>query len=121
MRLFQIVTVLALFGLQPASGQQAFDSAKFNRDRAAGKALIEVWIRCTQSAATKLANGSKEGAEVVAVAVFGACSQNQQSFFQNLLQSKMSVPMAEDLIHQIRAKIREQVIAQVVTLRAGRP
>jgi hypothetical protein len=85
MRLFQIVTVLALFGLQPASGQQAFDSAKFNRDRAAGKALIEVWIRCTQSAATKLANGSKEGAEVV------RCLLSEPTVFLSKSASKQDV------------------------------
>jgi len=106
---------------QPAWGAGFMDPAEFQRDIAAGDALVDQWIKCTQLAAGKLAGSSQEGAEVVAVAVFGGCSGLQEQFYQHLLRIKMTVSQADDLTAKIRAKMREQIIAQVVTLRAKSP
>jgi hypothetical protein len=104
---------------QPAWGAGIMDDpAAFERDIAAGNTLMDQWIKCTQAAAGKLAGSSQEGAEVVAVAVFGGCSGFQERFYQHLLRIKMTVSQADDLIAKIRAKMREQIIAQVLTLRA---
>jgi hypothetical protein len=87
----------------------------------AGDALIDQWIACTQQATTKLAGSSQEGAEVVAVAVLGTCAGFQERLYQHLLRTKMTVSQADINTAQIQAKMREQIIAQVLTLRAKSP
>jgi hypothetical protein len=116
-RAWQILAAIILL-VQPAWGAGFMDPAAFERDIAAGNTLMDQWIKCTQVAAGKLAGSSQEGAEVVAVAVFGGCSGFQERFYQHLLRIKMTVSQADDLIAKIRAKMREQIIAQVLTLRA---
>ena len=97
------------------------DSAALQRDIAAGTALIDQWIECTQAATAKLAGSSQEGAEVVVVAVFGTCSGFQERLYQHFLRTKMTISMGDDYTSKIRAKMREQIIAQLVTLRAKSP
>jgi hypothetical protein len=80
-------------------------------------AVVEV----SSPATAKPAGSSQEGAEVVAVAVFGGCSGFQERFYQHLLRIKMTVSQSEDLTAKIRAKMREQIVAQVLTLRAKSP
>jgi hypothetical protein len=111
---FAAITLLA----QPAWGQGSLDSATLQRDIAAGNVLVDRWIECTQTTTAKLANSSQEGAEMVAIAVFGTCSGFQEQFYQHLLRTKMTVSQSDDLTAKIRAKMRDQIIAQVVTLRA---
>jgi hypothetical protein len=119
-RVWQILAAIILLA-QPAWGQGSLDPAALQRDIAGGNALVERWIECSQAAAAKLANSSQEGAEVVAVAVFGACSGFQERLYQHFLRTKMTVGMADDYAAKIRAKMREQIIAQVLTLRAKSP
>ena len=86
-----------------------------------GNALMDQWIVCTRVATAKLAGSFQEGAEVVAVAVFGGCSGFQERFYQHLLRIKMTGSQSDDLTAKIRAKMREQIVAQVPTLRAKSP
>jgi 3-oxoacyl-(acyl-carrier-protein) synthase len=111
-RVWQILATICLLSL-PAWGAGFMDPATFERDVAAGNALMDQWIKWTQVAAAKLAGSSQEGAEVVAVAVFGGCSGFQERFYQHLLRIKMTVSQADDLIAKIRAKMHDQIIAQV--------
>jgi hypothetical protein len=69
-------------------------------------------------AATKLAGSSQEGAEVVAIAVFGICSGFQERLYQHFLRTNMTVSSADDYTAKIRSKMREHIITQVVILRA---
>jgi hypothetical protein len=105
----------------PAWGQSRLDPAALERDIAAGDVLVEKWIACTQEATAKLAGSSQEGAEVVAVAVFGTCSGFQDRLYQHFLRTKMTVSQADIYTEKIRAKMREQIIAQVLTLRTKAP
>jgi hypothetical protein len=91
------------------------------RDIVASKALVDQWIDCTLAAAAKLADSSQEGAEVVAVAVFGTCSSSQERLYQHLLRTKMTISQADVYTAKIRAKMREHIIAEVVTLRTKSP
>jgi hypothetical protein len=63
-RVWKMLAVMALLA-QPAWGQGFMDPVEFQRDLAAGNALVDQWIRCTQGATAKLAGSSQEGAEVV--------------------------------------------------------
>jgi hypothetical protein len=116
-RVWKVLAAITLLA-HPAWGAGFMDPVEFQRDMAAGNALVDQWIKCTQVAAGKLAGSSQEGAEVVAVAVFGGCSGFQERFYQHLLRIKMTVSQADDLTAKIRAKMREQIITQVLTLRA---
>jgi hypothetical protein len=116
-RIWKVLAAITLLA-QPAWGAGFMDPAEFQRDIAAGNALMDQWIKCTQVATGKLAGSSQEGAEVVTVAVFGGCSGFQEKFYLHLLRTKMTVGQADDLTAKIRAKMREQIIAQVLTLRA---
>ena len=120
MRVWQIFAAV-IFLSAPAAAQGPLDPAVLQRDIAQGNTLIERWIHCTQAAAAKLATGSQEGAEVVSVAVFGACSSFQNDLFLHMLRTHMKVEMADDYMAKYKAKIREQIIAQVLTLRAKSP
>lgn len=97
---------------------QGIDVEKLRRDTAAGNVLVDQWIACSKQAATQLAAKTNETADIVAIAVLGACSDRQERFLQHLLHTHMTVQQADDLIAKIRTKMREQVIAQVVALRA---
>jgi hypothetical protein len=119
-RAWQILAAIALLA-QPAWGQGPLDPTVLQRDISAGNALVDQWIKCTQVATAKLAGSSQEGAEVVAVAVFGACSSFQERLYLHFLRTKMTVSQADDTTAKIRAKMREQIIAQVLTLRAKSP
>jgi hypothetical protein len=115
----KILAAVALVALPlTAQGQGTFDQKAFQRDIDAGKVLIEQWIRCTQAATAKLASSSQESADVIAIAVFGVCSSSQEQLLQHFLRIKMTVPMADEYINKIKAKMREQIIAQAVTVRA---
>jgi hypothetical protein len=121
MHLVGIVALCAALGgllASPAWGQGSLDPAVLQRDIAAGNALVDRWIECTQVATAKLASSSQEAAEVVAVAVFGTCSGFQERLYQHFLRTKMTVTQSDGYIAKIRAKMREQIIAQVLTLRA---
>lgn len=114
----QILAALVLCWLSAAAAQGQ-SNERFERDLDRQNVLIDKWTACVKSAAAKLATSS-EGAEVVAIGVLGACSPQQQDVFQNLLRAGLRVQMADDYMAKFRAKIREQVIAQVLTLRASR-
>jgi hypothetical protein len=119
-RIWKVLAAITLL-TQPAWGAGFMDPAVFEREIATGNALMDQWIVCTRVATAKLAGSSQEGAEVVAVAVFGGCSGFQERFYQHLLRIKMTVSQSDDLTAKIRAKMREQIIAQVLTLRAKSP
>ena len=119
-RVWKILVAITLLA-PPAWGAGFMDPVEFERDLAAGNILAEQWIRCTQGAAAKLASSFQEGAEVVSVAVFGACSSSQERLYQHFLRIKMTVSQADLLAAKIRAKMHEQIIAQVLTLRAKSP
>ena len=119
-RAWQVLAAIALLA-QPAWGQGPLDPAVLQRDVAAGNALVEQWIECTQIATAKLAVSSQEGAEVVAVAAFGTCSGFQERLYQHFLRTGMTITQADDYTAKIRAKIREHTIAQILTLRAKSP
>jgi hypothetical protein len=116
-RAWKILAAMTLLA-RPAFGQGALDTTLMQRDIAAGTALVDQWIECTQVAATKLAGSSQEGAEVVAIAVFGTCSGFQERLYQHFLRTNMTVNSADDYTAKIRSKMREHIITQVVTLRA---
>lgn len=110
----------SVFTLLFATGAfgQDIDVAKLQRDMKAGNILVDQWIGCSRDAAAQLAARTAETADIVAVAVLGACSDRQEKFLQHLLRTHMTVQQADDLIAKIRIKMREQIIAQVVALRA---
>jgi len=56
-RVWQILATIILLS-QPAWGAGFMDPATFERDNAAGNALMDQWIKCTQVAAGKLAGSS---------------------------------------------------------------
>jgi hypothetical protein len=117
---WKIPAAIALLA-QPAWGQGSLDAAVLQRDIVASKALVDQWIDCTLAAAAKLADSSQEGAEVVAVAVFGTCSSSQERLYQHLLRTKMTISQADVYTAKILAKMREHIIAEVVTLRTKSP
>jgi hypothetical protein len=119
-RVLQILAAITLL-TQPAWSESPLDPARLQRDIAAGNALVDQWIECTRAATAKLAVSSQEAAEVVAVAVFGTCSGFQEQLYQHFLRTKMSINLADDYTQKIRAKMREQIVAQVLTLRAKSP
>lgn len=110
-----------ILGFAFSASGQAFDQKAFQKDVDAGKVLLEQWIHCTQAATDKLANSSQETADIIAVAAFGVCSSSQERLLQHFLRGGMTVSMADDYISKIRAKMRDQIIAQTVTLRAKAP
>ncbi|MBP1092976.1 hypothetical protein [Bradyrhizobium diazoefficiens] len=120
MRFWPTFAAIALLA-QPAWGQGPIDPGTLQRDIAAGDALVDKWIECTRIATAKLAGSSREGAEVIAVAVFGACAGFQERLYQHFLRTKMTVKQADDYTEKIRGKLREQIVAQVVTLRTETP
>jgi len=119
-RVWKILVAITLLA-PPAWGAGFMDPVEFQRDIAAGDALAEQWIRCSQGAAAKLASSSHAGAEVVAVAVFGVCSGSQARLYQHFLRTKMTVSQADLYIAKIRAKMHDHIIAQVLTERASSP
>ncbi len=82
------------------------------------------WQKCIDRAGAKFQNAKNEPADIIATATLGACSSEQGVYrrslalaFRSVLEPWDTIKRADELVARYRARVREEIIADVLAAR----